>query len=160
MVFYQRRIPRDPAPTLATTWSLIFVSRLQNLDIHVIMDDPQSLNWTRINEMAAALTQEQRDLAEWKIANSGKIVMQDFKVNRFWSPPGFAKAERSLSRHLSGSCSHSHLLLSSAASSSGSGHANEFSWTMASSSSASHPWWLQQRSFTSEPGSYTWFSLS
>ncbi|KAH8767519.1 hypothetical protein F5883DRAFT_671189 [Diaporthe sp. PMI_573] len=44
------------------------------------MDDPQSLNWTRINEMAAALTQEQRDLAEWKIANSGKIVMQDFKT--------------------------------------------------------------------------------
>jgi hypothetical protein len=55
------------------------------------MDDPQSLNWTRINEMAAALTQEQRDLAEWKIANSGKIVMQDFKVNRFGACRDFQK---------------------------------------------------------------------
>lgn len=44
------------------------------------MDDPKSLNWTLINEMAAALTQEQRDAAEWRIANNGKIAMQDFQV--------------------------------------------------------------------------------
>ncbi|KAJ0108223.1 hypothetical protein J7T55_000188 [Diaporthe amygdali] len=42
--------------------------------------DTQSLNWTLISEMAAALTQEQRDAAEWRIANTGKISMQNFKT--------------------------------------------------------------------------------
>lgn len=40
----------------------------------------QSLNWTLINDMAANLTQEQRDAAEWRIANAGKLPMQNFKV--------------------------------------------------------------------------------
>lgn len=47
----------------------------------IIMDDPQSLNWTLINEMAAALTQEQRDQAEVRIRDAGKVWMNSFKVS-------------------------------------------------------------------------------
>jgi hypothetical protein len=45
------------------------------------MNDPQNLNWTLINEMAAALTPEQRDQAEWRIRNTGKLPMGDFEVS-------------------------------------------------------------------------------
>lgn len=44
------------------------------------MDGLQSLNWTLIDQMITALTPEQRDAAEWRIAHSGKIAMQEFKV--------------------------------------------------------------------------------
>ncbi|KAI1074019.1 hypothetical protein F5B20DRAFT_565233 [Whalleya microplaca] len=44
------------------------------------MEDTQSLNWTLINEMAVALTQQQRGQAEWRIKNTGKPPMNDFKV--------------------------------------------------------------------------------
>lgn len=44
------------------------------------MDDLKSLNWTLIDQMVAALTPEQREAAEWRIAHGGKIAMQDFKV--------------------------------------------------------------------------------
>lgn len=47
------------------------------------MDDLESLNWTLIDQMVAALTPEQREAAEWRIAHSGKIAMQDFKVCMF-----------------------------------------------------------------------------
>ncbi|KAI1212617.1 uncharacterized protein F4807DRAFT_413761 [Annulohypoxylon truncatum] len=40
----------------------------------------QSLNWTLINEMAAALTPEQRDQADWRIRNTGKLPMGDFQI--------------------------------------------------------------------------------
>ncbi|KAI1855548.1 hypothetical protein JX266_000413 [Neoarthrinium moseri] len=39
------------------------------------MDNSQELNWTLINEMAAALTQQERDDAEWRIRNTGKLPM-------------------------------------------------------------------------------------
>lgn len=44
------------------------------------MDDIQSLDWALIDQMITALTPEQRDAAEWRIAHSGKIAMQEFKV--------------------------------------------------------------------------------
>ncbi|KAK8061818.1 hypothetical protein PG994_008184 [Apiospora phragmitis] len=44
------------------------------------MDASQSLNWTLINQMAAALTPEQRDQAEWSIRNTGKIRLNDFQM--------------------------------------------------------------------------------
>ncbi|KAI0435795.1 hypothetical protein F4803DRAFT_544387 [Xylaria telfairii] len=44
------------------------------------MDDSQSVNWTAIDEMAAALTPDQRDQAEWRIRNAGKVHMDEFKV--------------------------------------------------------------------------------
>lgn len=53
------------------------------------MSDPQALNWTLINQMADALTPDQRDAAEWRIAHTGKIQMQDYKVSKslplFWT---------------------------------------------------------------------------
>ncbi|KAK7992598.1 hypothetical protein PG988_001392 [Apiospora saccharicola] len=44
------------------------------------MDASQSLNWTLINELAAALPAEQRDQAEWRIRNTGKIRMSNFQM--------------------------------------------------------------------------------
>ncbi|KAK7932038.1 hypothetical protein PG985_002750 [Apiospora marii] len=44
------------------------------------MDAKQSLNWTLVNEMASALSPEQRDQAEWSIRNTGKIRMGDFQM--------------------------------------------------------------------------------
>lgn len=64
------------------------------------MDDLQSLNWTLIDQMVAALTPEQREAAEWRIAHGGKIAMQDFKVcmytSSIWRLSDFARAERLL----------------------------------------------------------------
>ncbi|KAI1821134.1 hypothetical protein F4861DRAFT_485397 [Xylaria intraflava] len=44
------------------------------------MDGSQSLNWTVINELAAALTPDQRSQAEQRIRNAGKVHMDDFKI--------------------------------------------------------------------------------
>ncbi|KAI0478165.1 hypothetical protein F4859DRAFT_513750 [Xylaria cf. heliscus] len=43
------------------------------------MADSQSVNWTVINEMMAALTPEQRSQAEWRICNAGKVPREEFK---------------------------------------------------------------------------------
>ncbi|KAK8085851.1 hypothetical protein PG997_007122, partial [Apiospora hydei] len=47
------------------------------------MDNLQSLNWTLINEMAASLTQEQRDQAEWRMRNSSRLPMSDYQASFF-----------------------------------------------------------------------------
>ncbi|KAK8053074.1 hypothetical protein PG996_012375 [Apiospora saccharicola] len=44
------------------------------------MDPNQPLNWTLINEMAATLSTDQRDQAEWRIRNTGKIRLSDFQM--------------------------------------------------------------------------------
>ncbi|OTB09269.1 hypothetical protein M426DRAFT_260579 [Hypoxylon sp. CI-4A] len=44
------------------------------------MDASQSLNWTLINEMAAALTPEQRAEAEMRMRSSSKLPMDHFQV--------------------------------------------------------------------------------
>lgn len=44
------------------------------------MDDLHPSNRTLIDQMFTVLTPEQRDAAEWRIAHSGKITTQEFKV--------------------------------------------------------------------------------
>ncbi|PHH67384.1 hypothetical protein CDD81_153 [Ophiocordyceps australis] len=44
------------------------------------MDGLKGLNWTLIDEMANALTPEERAQGVWRIRNASKITMSDFKV--------------------------------------------------------------------------------
>ncbi|PHH79135.1 hypothetical protein CDD82_2574 [Ophiocordyceps australis] len=44
------------------------------------MDPSNQLNWTRIHEMANAMTPQERAAGEWRIRNGSKITMMGFKV--------------------------------------------------------------------------------
>lgn len=70
------------------------------------MDDTKSFNWILVNELVASLPQKQYDVAQWKVANHGKIAMHGFNVCWFGSFPRLEKAEFIPSRHISHLSSH------------------------------------------------------